>query len=87
MKEIIGGQIGMTYDAVMTKTHMLSLRITEEEFNKFAEIVRRAKTKTLGYAKEVDVLRELIGFKPYRCVAEADRRYLLEGSPNLKKTS
>lgn len=66
----------MFYNAFMAKAHTLSFRISEEEYLRFNEVLRRAKSRTLDYAKETDVLRELVGFRPYKCVTEADRLYL-----------
>jgi hypothetical protein len=66
------------------KLRMISLRLDDEEAERLAKVYEIALKKTMGYAPLSDVVRELIGFKPFHLISESDRETLRVHIPAAK---
>jgi len=79
------GAIGYHLD--MAKSKIASMRLTPEEYERLEKVVQRAKERSLGYATEADVLRELIGLRPLKAVTEEDRYFITHGKERARTRS
>jgi len=80
-------QIFFAYVSVMRDSKVKAIRLTAEECARLEKVVERAKERTMGYATEADVLRELLGIKPMRAVSEDDRYYMTHGKERPRTRS
>lgn len=77
----------MAYDSRMDKRRLdrVNLRFSDSEVRRLESIVAVADRKTMGFAPLSQVLKELIGLRPYRLLDESQRKSLAESAEPKKR--
>jgi hypothetical protein len=56
----------------------LGVRLSDSERKALESVVSEAELKTYGFAPVSEVVKELMGLKPYKLVSESQRKRLLK---------